>query len=88
MTITRAPRPGQVLGEVFRLDGLCAETDPDAFFPEKGDSNRDAKRICARCEVIDACLKWALDKDERYGVWGGLSEMERRKLRKASAASS
>jgi WhiB family redox-sensing transcriptional regulator len=61
---------------------LCAQTDPEAFFPEKGGSIRQAKRICGRCEVKDECLRHALVHDERYGVWGGLSERERRRLKR------
>lgn len=61
---------------------LCAQTDPEAFFPEKGGSTREAKRICQGCEVKDECLEAALAHDERFGIWGGLSERERRKLKK------
>jgi len=61
---------------------LCAQTDPEAFFPEKGGSTREAKRICLGCEVKDECLEYALAHDERFGIWGGLSERERRKLKK------
>jgi WhiB family redox-sensing transcriptional regulator len=61
---------------------LCAQTDPEAFFPEKGGSTREAKRICQSCEVRAECLEYALAHDERFGIWGGMSERERRKLRK------
>nr|WP_166755071.1 WhiB family transcriptional regulator [Modestobacter marinus] len=61
---------------------LCAETDPEAFFPEKGGSTREAKRICTGCEVRVDCLEYALTMDERFGIWGGLSERERRRLRR------
>ncbi|MBB5955158.1 WhiB family redox-sensing transcriptional regulator [Saccharothrix tamanrassetensis] len=61
---------------------LCAQTDPEAFFPEKGGSTREAKRICLGCEVRSECLEYALQHDERFGIWGGLSERERRKLKK------
>ena len=61
---------------------LCAQTDPEAFFPEKGGSTREAKKICVGCEVRGECLEYALENDERFGIWGGLSERERRKLRK------
>ena len=61
---------------------LCAQTDPEAFFPEKGGSTRDAKKICTGCEVKAECLEYALANDERFGIWGGLSERERRKLKK------
>ncbi|MDI6023775.1 WhiB family transcriptional regulator [Leucobacter sp. UT-8R-CII-1-4] len=63
-------------------DALCAQTDPEAFFPEKGGSTREAKRICDGCEVRSECLDYALANDERFGIWGGLSERERRKLRR------
>jgi WhiB family transcriptional regulator, redox-sensing transcriptional regulator len=66
----------------WQSDSLCAQTDPEAFFPEKGGSTRDAKKICASCEVRSHCLEYALENDERFGIWGGLSERERRKLRK------
>jgi WhiB family transcriptional regulator, redox-sensing transcriptional regulator len=62
--------------------GLCAQTDPEAFFPEKGGSTREAKRICMGCEVRDRCLEYALAHDERFGIWGGLSERERRRLKR------
>ena len=61
---------------------LCAQTDPEAFFPEKGGSTREAKRICSGCEVRAECLEYALANDERFGIWGGLSERERRRLRR------
>jgi WhiB family redox-sensing transcriptional regulator len=65
----------------WRLDALCAETDPEAFFPEKGGSTREAKRVCLGCDVRAECLEFALTNDERFGIWGGLSERERRRLR-------
>jgi WhiB family transcriptional regulator, redox-sensing transcriptional regulator len=61
---------------------LCAQTDPEAFFPEKGGSTRDAKRVCLSCDVRVECLEYALENDERFGIWGGLSERERRRLRR------
>ncbi|GAB4915373.1 hypothetical protein MAHJHV30_45200 [Mycobacterium avium subsp. hominissuis] len=64
---------------------LCCQTDPEAFFPEKGGSTREAKRICQGCEVKTECLEYALAHDERFGIWGGLSERERRRLRRGMA---
>ncbi len=61
---------------------LCAQTDPEAFFPEKGGSTREAKKVCVGCTVQSECLEYALAHDERFGIWGGLSERERRKLKK------
>lgn len=61
---------------------LCAQTDPEAFFPEKGGSTREAKKVCTSCDVRSECLEYALANDERFGIWGGLSERERRKLKR------
>ena len=87
------------MGEVFPLiDGpdeqpgengwqeraLCAQTDPEAFFPEKGGSTREAKKVCLGCDVRSECLEYALMNDERFGIWGGLSERERRRLKKSA----
>ena len=66
----------------WQEQALCAETDPEAFFPDKGGSTREAKRICQACGVRDECLEYALEHDERFGIWGGLSERERRRLKK------
>ena len=63
--------------------GICAQTDPEAFFPEKGVSTQDAKKVCLGCDVRGHCLEYALIHKERFGVWGGLSERERRWLTKA-----
>ena len=59
---------------------LCAETDPEAFFPEKGGSTREAKRVCRSCEVRAECLEYALENGIAFGIWGGLSPQERRPL--------
>ncbi len=59
---------------------LCAETDPELFFPEKGGSTREAKAICGACLVRAECLDYALDTGQRFGIWGGCSERERRRL--------
>ena len=75
---------GDLVGEEgdWQEQALCAQTDPEAFFPEKGGSTREAKRICSGCEVRSECLEYALEHDERFGIWGGLSERERRRLRR------
>ncbi len=66
----------------WQSDALCAQTDPEAFFPEKGGSTREAKKVCLACDVRGECLEYALANDERFGIWGGLSERERRRLRR------
>lgn len=56
----------------------CAEAvDPDLWFPNYGGPLLAAKRVCRGCEVVDGCLAWALDNNERHGIWGGLSARER-----------
>lgn len=59
---------------------LCAETDPEIFFPEKGGSTREAKAICGRCELRAECLETALTERIYFGIWGGLSQKERQRL--------
>jgi len=71
----------------WQAQALCAETGADFFFPEPGSSVREAKRICGMCEMRPACLEYALSNDERFGVWGGLSEKERLQLRRTSPTS-
>lgn len=71
-----------IRGQDWRDDALCAQVDTDVFFPEKaGASSAPAKRVCALCPVTAQCLQFALDNRERFGIWGGLSERERAKLR-------
>lgn len=72
----------------WQEEGLCAQADPDAWFPQKGGSVLAAKRICQRCPVQAECLEYALTHDERFGVWGGLSERERRALKRKRRATS
>lgn len=62
--------------------GLCAQTDPEVFYPMKGGSSRAAKETCLACEVRLQCLDYALDNEERFGIWGGLSDVERRRMRR------
>ena len=63
-------------------DALCRQIDPELFYPEKGGSSSEAKKICLTCPIQERCLEWALARDERFGVWGGLSERERRDLKR------
>ncbi|GAA2302277.1 WhiB family transcriptional regulator [Streptomyces kunmingensis] len=69
-------------GPTWQDQALCAQTGGDFFFPEPGSSVREAKLICQMCEIRPACLEYALTHDERFGVWGGLSEKERHHLRR------
>jgi WhiB family redox-sensing transcriptional regulator len=63
----------------------CLGVDPDLFFPERGASTREAKSVCRGCEVRAECLEYALAHGEKFGIWGGLSERERRRVRRQRA---
>lgn len=60
----------------------CLGVDPDLFFPERGASTREAKEVCKGCVVRNDCLEYALENGEKFGIWGGLSERERRRIRR------
>ena len=66
----------------WTASGACLAVDPDLFFPQQGESTREAKAVCARCAVRQPCLDFALEQREVFGIWGGLSERERRQLRR------
>jgi len=63
----------------------CLGVEPDLFFPERGASTREAKEVCRGCVVLGDCLEYALDHGEKFGIWGGMSERERRRLRRQRA---
>jgi WhiB family redox-sensing transcriptional regulator len=63
----------------------CMGVDPDLFFPERGASTKEAKEVCRGCVVQADCLEFALVNGEKFGIWGGMSERERRRLRRARA---
>jgi WhiB family transcriptional regulator, redox-sensing transcriptional regulator len=71
----------------WRHIAACREVDPELFFPI-GNSGpallqiEEAKQVCRRCSVLDECLRWAIDSGQDAGVWGGLSEDERRALKR------
>lgn len=65
----------------WQKQGECVGLNPDIFFPAKGDDFKSAKAVCAACAVRAECLEYALATEQRFGVWGGTSERERRKLR-------
>lgn len=63
----------------------CAGTDPDVFFPDKGGSVHAAKQLCNVCPVTAACLREAITDHLDFGVWGGLSQNDRKRLRRQAA---
>lgn len=75
-------------GDDWRHRAACLDEDPELFFPigESTASDRrqidEAKAVCIRCAVRDTCLKWALDTGQDFGIWGGMSEAERRTIKR------
>lgn len=74
----------------WRHQSACLDEDPELFFPIGNTGPalaqvEQAKKVCARCVVREACLQWALDAGQDYGVWGGMSEDERRALKRRNA---
>ncbi|MDJ0385004.1 WhiB family transcriptional regulator [Streptomyces sp. G-G2] len=75
----------------WRHHAACRETDPELFFPIGNTGPallqiEEAKAVCRRrCPVMDQCLQWALDANQTDGVWGGLSEDERRAMKRRAA---
>lgn len=68
------------------LTGAPCKADPDAMFPGTNDADiAYAKSICRRCPAVERCLQWALETGQEHGVWGGLSEKERRRIRRRAA---
>jgi WhiB family redox-sensing transcriptional regulator len=65
----------------WRELAACRGSDLEVFFPERGESAEPARRVCAACPVRQACLDYAITNRIAYGVWGGLTERERRTLR-------
>jgi len=63
-------------------DANCRGANADLFFPERGASTRTAKAICRECQVRAACLEFAIVTGEKFGIWGGMSERERRRVRR------
>ncbi len=65
----------------------CLGVDPELFFPERGASTREAKEVCRGCVVRLDCLEYALVNAEKFGIWGGMSERERRRVRRSRGLS-
>ncbi len=63
-------------------DGACVGANPELFFPTRGEQVDGAKAVCRTCPVTRLCLEYALDNNETYGIWGGRSERERRRMRR------
>ena len=86
----RDPTPRSWPPMDWRDRAACLDEDPELFFPIGNTGPailqiEQAKAVCRRCEVVDTCLKWAIETGQDSGVWGGLSEDERRALKRRNA---
>ena len=72
-------------GESWQMFANCLGVDTDLFFPERGASSKEANGVCQGCVVREDCLEYALANGEKFGIWGGLSERERRRIRRQRA---
>lgn len=61
---------------------VCGQTDPDLWFPEKGGSAKQARKLCFTCPLLLPCARWAVENDETFGVWGSTTHRQRRRLRR------
>jgi WhiB family redox-sensing transcriptional regulator len=77
--------PDEVDEASWQMEANCLGVDPDLFFPERGASTKEAKAVCRGCIVREDCLEYALANGEKFGIWGGLSERERRRIRRQRA---
>jgi WhiB family transcriptional regulator, redox-sensing transcriptional regulator len=71
--------------QIWQRQANCMGVDPDLFFPERGASTKEAKEVCRGCVVREDCLEYALANGEKFGIWGGMSERERRRIRRRRA---
>ncbi len=82
---TSAASEEETAAESWQAFANCLGVDPDLFFPERGASTKEAKQVCQGCVVREDCLEYALANGEKFGIWGGLSERERRRIRRQRA---
>ncbi|PDQ35515.1 MAG: hypothetical protein B5766_05470 [Candidatus Lumbricidophila eiseniae] len=71
----------------WRDYAACTDKPAEMFFPGKGQPTKPARQVCASCDVREQCLQWALENDEQFGIWGGTSQQERRRLQRKSQQS-
>ncbi len=83
-TLIPEPLPSSpALDPEWMQDGVCRYTDPEVFYPVKGQPSSSPRRICASCPVQQRCLQWALTLGDDYGIWGGRTARERKALARA-----
>jgi WhiB family redox-sensing transcriptional regulator len=72
--------------DLWQDRAACFGVDPDVFFPISEEEAGPALTFCGSCRIREECLAWALKSGERYGVWGGLTEQQRRRLQRVAVA--
>ncbi|MGW4951543.1 WhiB family transcriptional regulator [Streptomyces parvulus] len=82
--------PNAPVNTNWRARSVCKDEDPDLFFPIGNTGPallqiEEAKSVCRRCPVMEGCLQWALENGQEHGVWGGLDEDERRRMKRRAA---
>lgn len=70
-----------IADQAWKKEGICAQSDPDSFFPSVGEPSAQQKKICFSCPVQSQCLEEALEGNEQWGIWGGYSPRERREIK-------
>ncbi|MFH9425463.1 WhiB family transcriptional regulator [Streptomyces sp. NPDC017529] len=86
-----APSADLPVNANWREHAVCKEEDPDLFFPIGNTGPallqiEEAKAVCRRCPVMEICGLWALESSEKHGVWGGMSEDDRRRIKRRAAS--
>jgi WhiB family redox-sensing transcriptional regulator len=74
------------INEGWQDQAACRNNDDFNFFPARGEDTKSSKQLCSSCEVSKDCLEYAMWSGENFGIWGGTSERERRKLRQQRLA--
>ena len=85
ITIVSDTAVAPATGGGWQDEANCLGVDPDLFFTERGASRREAKEVCRGCVVREQCREFALTNGEKFGIWGGMSERERRRIRRQRA---
>ncbi len=66
----------------WQNQALCRDMDTNMFFPDRGSSGKKALKVCKKCPVQFECLEWALETEQRHGIWGGKTATERKNIRR------
>jgi WhiB family transcriptional regulator, redox-sensing transcriptional regulator len=82
LRLVDTPTPGPDPDAGWQVHAACAGMNGDLFFPGQGESVKEAKAVCVTCPVINECLDYAMTGREKFGIWGGTTERERRSMRR------